>query len=481
MASQTGDKAKGRFYVENVSQNFVVPYREWDIRQKTSRLIDSFSAETGRNSGFTIGDEIAVYDQAGGSDTKIFGGYLTSISENNGTWEVECDEYVKEVVDKRVKKVYQNKSPEYILQDLIDNETSLTFFAPISSGITLDKYVIEGPIEEAVEDMTRILDWQARSTPQKEFYLEPRGRLSSGKTFTHGTDCVVTKKRTKDSKFINTVELRAGRTNYTRSNNFSGTGSKTEFDLTEVPVDNIDVKVDSVDQEGAISEDLQSGDDFYIDQDDQKLIFDTAPSNGASIDISYSYEVPILVEAQAPDAVIPPSEREVSTTIKREWIKTFKDARKYAGDYVDNHSRLTGEVEFYTTFGQEPEIGKLVNIVDNGKEIDSSFVVEKKVIKSNGQMEIKAGQEEFNSIEWRNQVQRRIKKMQQRKTTNKTLTKYLSPKNNYEVRLSTAITVKKREINDSFVVGHPENGVINDSNYPLGDRRGSEVTLTTTS
>lgn len=460
MPSQTGSKNKGRFYIENVSKNFIVPYNDFKIEKETSRLIDLLTVKTGRNDSLDIGDEIAVFDN-GANEKKRFGGFISNVEETQSAYKIEVQEFTVEIVDTKVKRVFRNVSPEQILDTLITENTNLTFKAPISSGFTIDKYVIEGKIQEAVKDIVDLLNWQARSTPQKEFYLEPRGRIESGVTFTHAQNCVVTKKKTKDSKFINTVELRAGRTNYHQTNTFSGTGSKTEFLLTEVPVGGVEVFVGGTRKEGGISEDLKDGDDFFIDQDGPSLIFGSAPASGTdNIKIEYNYEVPILVEATTQDAKIPASEREVSETITRKFLKTFNDAREYAQSYVDNKSTLVGNVEFFADFREDPRTGHLVRVEDSSKNISDDFVVEKKVLKSNGQMDVTVGDEQFNAIEWRNSVQRKIKELEKDKTTNKVLTKFRGLSSSLNVSLTPSFTVKKRDINDTFIVGHPVNGEV---------------------
>jgi len=80
MPSQTGSKNKGRFYIENVSKNFIVPYNDFKIEKETSRLIDALTVKTGRNDSLDIGDEIAVYDN-GANEKKRFGGFISNVEE----------------------------------------------------------------------------------------------------------------------------------------------------------------------------------------------------------------------------------------------------------------------------------------------------------------------------------------------------------------------------------------------------------------
>lgn len=470
MSEPVGSKDKGRFYIEHLNDGFIVPYAKFKLEKETEDLVDRLKLSSGRNSNMNVGDELAVYDSTKSPDKKVFEGVITSKQETRDLWQFEVDEKIREVVDKRVKRVFRNASPETILNTLITDETSLSFTAPLASGITLDKYVVDGPIEDALDDMTTILDWQIRTTPQLEVFLEPRGRVDSGVNLKHGQNAIVKKVTTKDSDYINTVELRGGRANYKRENSFTGDGSQTVFSLSEVPESAVDVAVAGTTQQGGISEDFSDGDDFIIDQDSAELIFDTAPASGDSISVSFNYQVPILVEVSTDNAQIPANEREISKNIKRDYIKTFKNARQYAKEFVENHSRLTGTAKVERPFDKKPRIGYTADVIDNTKDVDTSLTVKKKTIKSSGDMELELGQENFNTIDWRRSVQKRIKEVQNEKTTNKILNKFKSFNLTTTTTRSVSLSVKKREMNDSFIVGNPSNGIVAESSASGGDQ-----------
>jgi len=242
-----------------------------------------------------------------------------------------------------------------------------------------------------------------------------------------------------------------------------------------VPNGNVRVTVGGTRQEGAIAEQLESGDDFFIKAGTPNIVFASAPASGVAIDVSFSYEVPILVEAQATGAKIPPSEREISETIKREFIRDFEDARQYAREYVNQRARLTGQVDLTAKYVPAPKQGRLCTVKDPSRDINGSFVVETRSIGFDGEMKLEVGDPEFNMIDWRHRVQRRVKDLEKRKTTDRALTKYRILDQNIGVSLNTSLTVQKRNINDSFIIGNQDNAVLGTDK--LGDRRGSKTTV----
>lgn len=458
MVFKKTQSASTRFKIEDVDKNIVLGYSEFKVEQVINKLVDEAEVSLAPNTDIEVGDEIVITDTS--QNSKVFGGYVTNIDEGNDGWTLECVEYVTELVGKQVKKVYEEVSPDSLLNDLISNETSFSFSSNSTTSFSIDKHVVDGPVINAVEDVRDVLNWIIRTDPDKNMVLEERGTTKSGVVFTHGENCLLRNWKSDDSKLINTVELEGGKTEYQQIDTFAGDGSQTEFGLTNNPVGNVKVLVDGTEKEGGIAEQLSSGDDFYIDQDAPKIVFASAPSNSSSIEVQYTYEVPIVVQAQASDAKVAPSRREISTTIKREWIKTFSDARQYASKYVENHSQPSRTAEVEARYKPSPKVGRLARVVDESKGVDEKFIVEKKTIKHNGRMELEIGTPKHNAIDWRHQVQRRIKELQQTKKTEKTVNVYRSFQNNLNISMDIQVEAYERIVNDSFVIGHSENGVV---------------------
>jgi len=172
----TVEQIDSRFVPKKVSDGSIIPFVSGKIREETDKLIDSCEIRAGRVKQVEIGEEIEVVNTETGE--RIFGGYIKNIRQReDGFFRLEADEFLTEVVDTRVKKSFREVSPEFILNDLIENNTSLTLETPIDSNITLTSYVIEGKIEKAVKELTDLLDWQIRTESDRTVYFEPRGRI----------------------------------------------------------------------------------------------------------------------------------------------------------------------------------------------------------------------------------------------------------------------------------------------------------------
>jgi len=148
-----------------------------EINKHTERLVDSCKLVVKGSGSLDVGDEITITKADG--TTKIFGGYITK-REKKVFWELEAMGYGWELNNIWVTKVYENKAPEEIVQDLIDNNTNLTYSSSSSSGVTITKYVVDDYIYKAVDEMCKILDWQFRVDVDKKAYFEPRGSVGSG-------------------------------------------------------------------------------------------------------------------------------------------------------------------------------------------------------------------------------------------------------------------------------------------------------------
>ena len=88
----------------------------------------------------------------------------------------------------RVEATWTSKSPEYIIEDIVDNyTTNLTFASSSASGITLENYEGKGQYAiDIIKDMMDVLQWQLRVDESDNVYFEPDGFTDNGLTLTNG-------------------------------------------------------------------------------------------------------------------------------------------------------------------------------------------------------------------------------------------------------------------------------------------------------
>jgi hypothetical protein len=233
--------------------------------------------------------------------------------------------YGYELNNTHVTVVYNDKSPEYIVEDLINNYTNFTYASTTSSGITLDKYIADDYVYKVVEKMCELLDWQFRTDMSKNCYFEPAGNVNNNVTLTTGTDVKVKKWLYEEPKF-NKVKIKGDYAEYQHTETFSGDSNETDFSFTYKPVGNITVSVGGSEQTPG---DREGDNDYYVYRENKLLTFTTAPGTGTdNISTTYSYQIPVVVETELETSVDTYGERHKE--VDAPFIKTFEDARQYA-------------------------------------------------------------------------------------------------------------------------------------------------------
>ena len=414
---------------------------------------DKFIIEVDKNDDVDVGDEVYILDE---DDNKIFAGTIEKIEEYE-TKKLTIYDYGYKLNNVVVNEIYNNKTPEYIIEDLITNYTDLTYSSTSSSGITLSKYVCKDKkLNEVINELSSLLGWIWYIDKDKKFYFEPKSYESSGITLTIGTNARLKGKWRKDtSHIINEVIVVGDMATFNTSDSFSGDGSTKEFTLTYQPKGNVRVLVDGTEQQGYVEG--QGTGDYKYDKDNKKIIFDTAPSSGSSIVVYYEYEVPIKVQTSNYESINLYGKR--STKIVKKYINTMSQARKLASKYLDYYSNyhLSAKIE-YIYLNPNIQTGKTINVVDNINNVNQEFVINKVIWKyPEGIMEISVGEREPEIFDWNAEVMDRLKQLEQSMDNTDILQYYYLVDNQLNVSVNVEISAKYRTIpSDILIYNHSE-------------------------
>jgi hypothetical protein len=165
---------------------------------ETSKTIDTAEVEISKASGdlINIGDEVSI-GYTSGSWVTAFAGYVTN-KQIYGTCNLTISSYGSIINRVIATEIYRDKSPEYIVEDLIDKYTDLTYASTATSGVTLTKFVVnKQTVEYAISQLLKLLDWQIMSDNDKNFYFE-----SPGEDYSSDPECVPSKPRSKNERVI---------------------------------------------------------------------------------------------------------------------------------------------------------------------------------------------------------------------------------------------------------------------------------------
>lgn len=361
--------------------------------------------------------------------------------------DLQCLSNGFELNNVKVEKVYPSgTAPEDIVQDVIDNYTkNLSYESTWDSGFTLEKrYIANAYAIDVVRDMMDLLDAQLRIEPDDSVYFELRGSIDNGKKITNGDGANITDWNEDKQSLFNDIKIRGGFENFNNSKTFTGDGSQTEFTLAKEPQGGVVVYID---------ESEEDPDNYEVRFGEKKIIFDSAPSDGANIQIDYNYNRPVVVRIDDEDSKAE-NWGTVREDIEAPWLESFKEARKYGRQLLNVYSYPLVQATITIPFvNLDYSIGELIRVVDNVRGKDKNLVINK-ITYRNDKTVLKLGTRELLLYDWQREVQDRIKKLERRAETSEVITFSKLLTQNLKVKLTPTLTAQWNSPVDSFILGH---------------------------
>jgi len=444
-------------------------YSSAKIVQTSDAIIDSGSIRIIADSSVSIGSVIDFTKKDG--STVVFSPKVVEKSEVN-MWDLKLMSNGYELQNLRVEQVYQNKSPEYIVEDIITNYTSLTYVAGPASGVTIAEYIAKDYALTIIKDMMDTLQWQLRIDSSDNVYFQPKGYIDNGVTFTNGVNIAINSFTSDNHSLMNHIKLIGGFENYRTTE--EKTGTDTVFSLDKKPSGTMRITVGGVEIAPA---------DYSVDVEGKEVTFTSSQTDPI---IDYSYSRPIVVENQNDISIAQYSE--IFKEIQAPWLTTSADARKYLQNLLDVYS-----VPLSKASGMQPRIdfttsvGEYVTVNDPIRSKSAKMIITKKTFTAeNSSTTYEFGPRVFVMYDWQREVQDRIKNLE-RRTTNITESIFARVfRHNLEINLTVTNVWEQASPVDSFILGHKTLGRLrsgldfeadcSDSSHP-GTWTGTGVTV----
>ena len=376
--------------------------------------------------GVVLGDEQAVIikDKINPRSVLKFGGYVTKIEISESRQKIIAQSFGKVLVETEVRgQNYDGKTPEYILNDLITNNTNFTFSdRGQASGLTVDKFIADGKLYDIVRDFASFTNRVFYTTPLEEFFFEPTSfNKIEGKTYTHGTgNVLVNKKGYDDTKLVNSLTLIGQVQEFTKTTLFSGDGNEKVFNLNHAAI-TVEVKVGGVYQDPI-------GDIYELDTLSKAITFTTAPVSGTNnIEVSYTYEVPMVIKGDRASSISKYGLH--AKKLVMDWITNRTDGVRFVQSYLNRYAQIqerTG-VTFGTLLGYLNE-NDVINVKNTNLGINADYAI--KSITWNYpslQTDIIVGEYYFDYFEDDQEIVRKLHDFENAITTQKEIQDYESP------------------------------------------------------
>lgn len=396
------------------------------------------------------GQEIRVLN----GSTSIFSGTIYNIERvGNVTRKLIVKSYSAQFLQVNVNEYYSNVSPEYILNDMLQKYTDLTYASTITSGVTLEELTIKDKkLIDVINDLCDILIWQVRVDYNKNIYFEERGVQDTGLTLTVGQEIVSVPTWTKNTdNVINRITFEGDNQTFNTSESFNGTGAQTIFTLTYKP-ENVEVYISSVKQNPEITGAIIGG-NYSLNKDEKTITFNAAsiPAVGTdNVVVNYTYLVPIRIETQSSPLLTADEIR--WKKIENKSIKTFADARKYIAQIFQKCGVPATQSSNVTlqTWSESIVGNSKATFVDVKSGINEELVIYKIKFKyPSPSVKLVVGRCGTDFFSYQKDLLEKIKELQAKLSSQDIIQKYFNVFESVKVNVSNVENVRYRYINDT--------------------------------
>jgi len=429
---------------------------EFSLKSEGNSSVDTVELKMSRtqDSIFDIGDDVSLgYHNDSDVFVAEFNGDITS-KESHMELSLVIESYGGRINrTEYVTEIHEDKTLEFIVESIITNYTSLTYASTATTGITLDRFVINNEtVGEAITRILKDLDWQIRTDNDKNFYFEPKGETASSVVLTVGTNAFMQSNWQKNpSRLTNSCTVVGDKARFNTNQTFSPAVDVTTFTVTYKIVGNVRVTVDATEKTGGETGAIGTF-DYSIDREQKKIIFESAMAGTEEVIIYYEYEIPIVVTARNEASIS--SYGTFPKKITDTTIKTVSDARKVAKKIVGVYGNPTTSGTVNVSWDEDVNVGELVQVIDSFNSINQSFVI----ISSTktypaGQKELSLGVEAVDLLSVNKDINDRIKRLEDKQDNSDVIQKYMTFNENIKVSIRNGrLRVRTRDISGDIMI-----------------------------
>ena len=373
-------------------------YSEAEIVKTNDHIVNDGFAVIEANSNIST-NSIIDFKKDDGS-TILFSAKVVKKVEKD-MWDLRLLTNGYELMNVRVENVYENLSPEAIVQDVVDNNTTnLTFVPGTASGVTISKYIGKAYGIDIIKDMMDTLQWQLRIDESDNVFFEPKGVINNGVTFTNGSNFQSFDwEEDEEEELFNRLRVKGGFESF----NTQETGTSlpgTAFPLDKKPAGSVKVSIGNTEVPTS---------NYTVDAENQQIIF---TANTASPIFDYSFDKPIIVDNQNDSSIA--LRGEIFKELNLPFFDNIADARRYNQSLLDVFSipalKAKGVQPF---FNFDVDVGEQVTVIDNIRSKNQVFVISKITYRAQTNETLyNFGSRDFVFFDWQRGVQERIKKLE---------------------------------------------------------------------
>ena len=359
--------------------------------------------------------------------TMKFGGRVTKIEDKTSHHEINAQSFGKVLGETEIRgEVYDNRSPEYILEDLIGKNSSFEYVGRgNASGLTLKKYTADGKFIDIIRDFAALTNKIFYTNGNEQFIFEPKEYTTTVVSLTHGSNCTILDNGFDDTEIINDLTVVGQNLKY------STVQSQTLSNATTWTL-NYGVTTVKITKNGT---ELTPEEDYEVDSVGKTITFSTAQSGDFVAD--YDYEAPLIIRGKRDSSIDTYGIH--SKRLQLGWITTRADGVRFVQSYLERYSDISQKVKV--------EIGEHENYIEENDMLfitnanmgfDYRTFVVKSIEWKYPEMEtvLNIGEYYFDYFEYDKMIVQKLHNLESALTTIKEIREYESPELTMTVTIS---------------------------------------------
>lgn len=365
-----------------------------------------------------------------------FGGRITKIEDNTSYKDVTAQSFGKILGDAEIRgEAYDDKTVEYIMNDLITNNTDFEFIARGESEVTLTKFIADGKLIDIVRNFASITNKIFYTTPNKQFIFEPKEYNQTTISYVHGAKSKILQNGFDDTEIVNDLTVLG------QNQRYNTTEAITATDATSITLQygatSMKVKQNTTELQGDV--------DYTVDPVGKQINFTVVRSGTHTFNVEYEYEVPLYYRGKKESSIATYGVH--AKRLNMPWITNNTDGIRFVQSYLNRYKDITRKLKV--------EIGELENFVAENDLVFLSnatlnipitaFVVksiEWKYPDMNTVLNI--GEYYFDYFEYDKQIVQKLHDVEGALTTIKDIRLYEAPEMDYTVTLVADSTVAEQ-------------------------------------
>lgn len=420
-------------------------------------------------------------------DDRIFSGRIEDFKLDRGKYDIFGLDLLAQAGKEEINRVFLNTDAEAgVISEII--KTLITTVGLSYTGASIqDSTIIQGaPVQKFVcrnsnvfERMRKLadaLDWQIYINPVDELvYFQDKGTRTAGLTvLTVGQEIAQKIKWNATTEdMINELNIIGVRTLIESTEFFSGNGSNTVFTLLNLPEFTkvfLGAGAGVLQKGGVIN--VTTNPQYTVDKQTKTINFTIAPPVGVNnVRVEYGYTVPIPLAMRDDASILTYGKYERTITMSD--VQSLDDAIARGNQLLALRSvpKFNAE-EMRVRITTQVMAGDLVNIIDPFYPVNANFlVVKKRTLWPTGFYNIVAGDQNWENARMQEESIDRIKRLEELSFENSDIVTELAQVGNAnQVIKPYTFTVYVQSAGDSFLLGHPENGILGPSRGTYLDR-----------